>query len=363
MMQNSPPWIQQVQQISQQDLKPQVTAIDVEGAYPEGVLRSLGAVGAFDQHLPREGRTFSIWNAILAMEAVSETCLSTAFCMWCQDALAWYIWSSDNEALKNGIGREVATGAILGGTALSNPMKHFFGIEPLRLKGRAHPGGYRVNGTLPWVSNLGDNHYFGAVFELEDHPNHYVMAIIPCNARGLHLGHDCQFVALNGTRTCSVQMKDVFVPYESVLADPIGSYLKRIRSGFILLQTGMALGLIKSLVELMQLTRGSHGHINCYLPDQPEEIETELNRLRSTISVLAETPFENDTAYFRAVIQARLTASELSLTAANAAMLHQGARGYLHHGLAQRRLREAYFVAIVTPAIKQLRKMLADLAN
>jgi hypothetical protein len=33
------------------------------------------------------------------------------------------------------------------------------------------------------------------------------------------------------------------------------------------------------------------------------------------------------------------------------------ARGY------ERRLREAYFVAIVTPATKQLRKMLAEMAN
>ncbi len=40
--------------------------------------------------------------------------------------------------------------------------------------------------------------------------------------------------------------------------------------------------------------------------------------------------------------------------------LHQGARGYVSTGAAQRRLREAYFVAIVTPATKHLRKMLAD---
>ena len=42
-------------------------------------------------------------------------------------------------------------------------------------------------------------------------------------------------------------------------------------------------------------------------------------------------------------------------------MLHCGARGYITDGVAQRRLRESYFVAIVTPATKQLRKMLADL--
>ena len=40
-------------------------------------------------------------------------------------------------------------------------------------------------------------------------------------------------------------------------------------------------------------------------------------------------------------------------------LLHQGARGYVSTGAAQRRLREAYFVAIVTPATKHLRKEIA----
>jgi len=44
-------------------------------------------------------------------------------------------------------------------------------------------------------------------------------------------------------------------------------------------------------------------------------------------------------------------------------MLHCGARGYVANATAQRRLREAYFVAIVTPATKQLKKMLADMAH
>ena len=54
-------------------------------------------------------------------------------------------------------------------------------------------------------------------------------------------------------------------------------------------------------------------------------------------------------------------AGDASVAAAHAAMLHCGARGYLMSHRAQRRLREAYFVAIVTPATKQLRKMLADM--
>jgi alkylation response protein AidB-like acyl-CoA dehydrogenase len=76
---------------------------------------------------------------------------------------------------------------------------------------------------------------------------------------------------------------------------------------------------------------------------------------------LAATPFDTDPAYWRAVIEARLAAGDWSLKAAQAAMLHAGASGYIVGAAAQRRLRESYFVAIVTPATKQLRKMLADL--
>jgi len=52
---------------------------------------------------------------------------------------------------------------------------------------------------------------------------------------------------------------------------------------------------------------------------------------------------------------------ELCLRAANSALMHQGARGYLMHSAVQRRVREAQFVAIVTPAIKHLRKEIAGL--
>ncbi|MBX6393573.1 MAG: acyl-CoA dehydrogenase, partial [Burkholderiales bacterium] len=62
-----------------------------------------------------------------------------------------------------------------------------------------------------------------------------------------------------------------------------------------------------------------------------------------------------------AVLKARARASELTLRAANSAVLHAGARGYLMRHPAQRRLREAVFVAIVTPALKHLRKEIGDL--
>jgi hypothetical protein len=113
----------------------------------------------------------------------------------------------------------------------------------------------------------------------------------------------------------------------------------------------------------MEQVKGPLGHVNKYLDVQPEQLAEQLAGLETTVAELAATPFADDPGYWRAVIEARLVAGEASVAAAHAAMLHCGARGYVNTGAAQRRLREAYFVAIVTPATKQLKKMLADMAH
>jgi len=352
-----------VRDLSTRELAPLVQKIDAEGYYPEDVMRAFGRAGAFSAHLPRTDGGGDLVTAIRAMTAAGEHCLSTSFCMWCQDALGWYIYSSGNDGLKSALGARVATGDVLGGTALSNPMKTFFGIEQIRLKGKRVPGGYVVRGALPFISNLGPDHYFGSVFEVEGEPKHYVMAVVPCAAEGITLYGNTKFVALDGTRTFGVQFRDVMIPDAQVLADPCDGYIKRIRAGFVLLQAGMAFGLIRGCIALMDQTKAPLGHVNKFLDLQPEHLGEQLTRMQAQVELLAATPFETDPSYWREVIQARLAASEASLAAAQAAMLHCGARGYVAGAAAQRRLRESYFVAIVTPAVKQLKKMLADMAN
>ena len=356
--------VEAVRAAATRELPSLVHKIDAEGYYPESVMREFGRLGAYAHHLPGNGDAVDLVTSINAMAAAGEYCLSTSFCMWCQDALAWYIYASDNDTLKQSIGAHVANGEALGGTALSNPMKSFFGIEAMRLKGRRGDGGYVVKGLLPYVSNLGDDHYFGAIFEVEDGgAKRNVMAIVPCAAEGLTLADNTKFVALDGTRTFAVQMRDVVIPESWVIADPADEYVKRIRAGFVLLQAGMAFGLIRDCIKLMQQTRSSLGHVNKYLDLQPEPLAEQLAAMEAEVARLAATPFETDPGYWRAVIEARLAAGEASVVAAHGAMLHCGARGYVQNGAAQRRLREAYFVAIVTPATKQLRKMLADMAH
>jgi alkylation response protein AidB-like acyl-CoA dehydrogenase len=356
--------VEMVRELSSRELAPIVQKIDADAHYPETVMRAFGRAGAFACHLPGETPGGpDLVTANRAMAAAGEYCLSTSFCMWCQNALGWYIFASENEGLKTSLGRRVAVGEALGGTALSNPMKAFFGIEKVRLKGTRVDGGYLVRGALPYVSNLGNDHYFGAVFEIADAPLRYAMTIVSCAAKGVKLSDNTKFVALDGTRTFSVQLRDVIIPDSFILAGPSDAFIKRIRAGFVLLQAGMGIGLIRSCIALMNQVKGPLGHVNKYLEVQPERLAEELGAIEASVERLAVTPFETDQAYWRSVLEARLAVGEAAVGAAHAAMLHCGARGFVANATAQRRLRESYFVAIVTPAIKQLKKMLADMAN
>ncbi|MEL7075774.1 MAG: acyl-CoA dehydrogenase family protein [Cyanobacteria bacterium J06582_2] len=352
---------------TKKQLTRQVKEIDA-GKYPRKFMEQIGSLGGFAQTVAVDygGRGIEIKTALQVIETVSQTCLSTGFISWCQIATAWYIQNGESEYLKQEVLPAVATGKSMAGTGLSNPMKHFAGIEKIALTATKTTGGYLVNGMLPWVSNLGEGHYLAIAAQIADSED-YMMAAVKEDFAGLAFKCNAHFIGLEGTGTYSCVFRDVFVPDEWVLAAPCEAYVNRIKPGFILTQVGMGLGLVQSCLELITRANQQLGKVNCFLDDCVEDIEQDLSIARFKAYDLADEIVKQqtklDSDYLAAVIQSRLTASELSLRASQAAMLHAGARAYLSGSPQERKLREAYFVAIVTPAIKQLKKMLFVLSE
>jgi alkylation response protein AidB-like acyl-CoA dehydrogenase len=290
----------------------------------------------------------------MAMGEVAAHCMSTAFCTWCQDACGWYLENTDNTALRDRLQPGIADGSMLGGTGLSNPIKALSGIEGFALRATRTAGGYIVTGVLPWVSNLGDGHWFGTIFQDAADPSHRLMAMVQCGQPGVEIRQNVKFSTLEGTGTYSVRFRRAFIADDLLLADPLGDMVARIRPGFVLLQTGMGLGVIRASIDAMQQADRTQEHTNRFLPRRPPYFEASLAELRSEITRLAATPRDGSPGYVRAVLQLRRSVGELTLQATEAAMLHTGARAFIAGSPVQRRLREGYFVAMITPSIRHL---------
>jgi len=335
------------------DIRPRLADIDQRGFYPETALRRLGQAGAFSRHIANDAD--GLTAAITAMSEVGETCLSTAFCMWCQDALVWYLDRSPNRELAARLLGDVSSGRRLGGTGLSNPMKSFSGVEPLALQGERVAGGWRVNGRLPWVSNLGDDHLFASIFAAQN--GQRVMTVFECGAEGLKLAQNAHFIALEGTRTFTVLLRDVFIPDADVIAEDAAAFVPTIRQGFVLLQLGMALGAARGAADAMD--EDAIGRANAaWLPHSPSSLRERANAIAVRASVHAHNSADPSRAAFLDVLRLRLDANWLALDATQALSLQLGARGYLAGCDADRRRREAQFVAIVTPSIKHITREL-----
>ena len=354
--------LKNVANVCESELRPVVREVDEQGVYPEQAMRSFGTAGLYSQHLSGHGESAEndMPLAIEAMALVGYECLSTAFCVWCHDACGWYLEKTSNTALKDRLVGEIAAGKALGATGLSNPMKFYSEIERLRVHGERVDGGYIVNGSLPWVSNLGEDHYFGVVFERSDNPEHRVMAIVQCNQEGVQLCDGGRFIALEGSRTYATRFKDCFIPDEDVLADPADEYIKAIRPGFVLMQVGMGVGVIRACAALMRKQDKTLWHVNQHLT-HADELEQQADELLEHTKRLAQTPHETNREFVIDCLQARLDAGELTLTAAQNCMLNGGARAYAEGSNQFRKLREAYFVGVVTPATKHLRKEISRL--
>jgi alkylation response protein AidB-like acyl-CoA dehydrogenase len=356
-----------ITKIIAEHLKPKTIAID-HGLYTTEVLEQLGSVGAFKHHIPSHNYgKLDMVSTIKDMASISEECMTTGFMMWAQTVCAWYIENSENQWLKETILPKMVEGKYFGATSLSNPMKYFAGIENLRLSAKETSEGYVINGSLPWVSNLEANsskHFFGSIFTVQgehdgDHKD--VMALIPCDLEGMTMRQSVNFVGMEGSGTYAIVFDNALLPKKYLLADPLKPYLAKMKAGFIMLQAGMAAGVVQGAINHMHHTNLTLSEINAYLDDSPEELQEELSGAWDAIAALCDDIYNPSVDFMKSVLEVRLLAAEYCKRAADSVMQHAGAKGYIVDAIAQRKMREAYFVIIVTPSIKHLRKEIARL--
>ena len=336
------------------DLRQDVLDIDLNGRYPKNLLQQFASTELYqfrDEH-----GSINLTNSIQHSTDIAAICVNTAFCVWCHSACIWYLHHTSNQHLRQRHLHNLEQGYVLGATGFSNPMKYAAGIEnTIKIKAQPVNGGFILNGALPWVSNLEYGNLFGAMAQL---PNgHQIAVLIDTTQEGVIIRQQNHHIALNGSATAYVRLRDYFLAEENLLAEEGEAFLKLIRPGFILLQLAMAFGNITGSLNILSHKAQERKKIK-HLYHDFHQLNNRFTQLQKEVAPFLKEPYAQSPEQLQRILSLRLSASQLALDVGQTASLASGAGGYAIQSEANRKLRESHWIAIVSPSINQLRTML-----
>ena len=334
-------------------------ALDTEPAGAGAVLPRLASAGIFSVGLDRRhgGDGGDIADAVEAIAAVASRSMAAGFVAWGHRTFIEYCAQSSNAELRRSCLPALLSGELAGATGLSNAMKALSGLEGLQITARQDTdGGFRLDGKLPWVTNLRPEGFVVAAAVAESGTSRMLVLAIPSEALGLLRSPDLDLMAMRASNTAAIELVDVSLVAGQVLTDEARTWLPIVRPAFLGLQCGLAIGLARrSLVEASSFC-GAGRHI------LREPIDALASRLAVDVSELAAGLRSGVYAAAAArLFELRIELAQIAQEAACLELQAAGGRAYLStpgSGFA-RRWREAAFVPIITPSLVQLKAALA----
>ena len=334
------------------------TAADFDGgrADPASLLPQLARDGLFSLGVPRAagGAGGDVTDPVEAIAAVSQHSMTAGFVFWSQRTFIEYLLQSPNAALRERLLPGLIRGATAGATGLSNAMKFLSGLEELQVSAQAEGQGFRLNGKLPWVTNL-QRSGFHVAAAVAPPTGHAFITALPHDLPGLARSGDLDLLGMRSSATAAVALKDVRIGPEHVLHAQASQWLAQVRPAFLGLQCGMSIGLARRALSEASAQAGPARQV---LREPLSALTRHLGEQeRGLRDGLRAGAFHAQPA---TLFRIRIALAEIVAEAVMLELQASGGRAYLSlHGQGfARRLREAAFVPVITPSITQLKAAL-----
>ncbi len=332
----------------------QAESLDSGDGHALEVLPRLAGAGRLRRAVPERlgGDGAALSGAIEAIADVAEHSLAAAFAFWGQRVFIEFLVQGDNPALLDRYLPSLLDGTFAGASSLSNAMKHLSGIESVGLvaTGPQGAGSVRINGTVPWITNVRRTGFIAAAAVAIGEGGLAVVAL-PHDRPGLTRSEDLDLIALRGTQTAALKVEALVFDDDDVIAAQARRWLPRVRPAFLGLQCGLSIGLARASLAA---ARRLGVNAKAVLGPGIDQLEDDLQRLQGDLGTgvddgrFVESPV--------ALFETRIGLARVVNDAARLELLASGGRAYHRdggHGFA-RRWREAAFIPIVTPSLTQL---------
>lgn len=328
-------------------------ALDTGPELAAHVLPRLAAAGLYRLGVPAAlgGQGGSLAEAMQGIAELARHSLTAAFVAWGQRAFIEYLVHAESESLRERSLPALLAGELAGATGLSNAIKFLSGLEGLSVTSQPTAAGYRLQGQLPWVTNLRPGGFVAACAVAQEGHAPAIFAV-PHDSPGLVRSPDLPLVALRASNTAALQLSDVALPATQRLHADAPAFVRAVRPAFLGLQCGLSCGLARAALQRSrELQAPGRSVLALAIGAAEERLEAAWQELTTGVvrGAFVDAP--------RPLFELRIQLAELTAEALQLELQASGGKAYLtsHDAGFARRWREAAFVPIVTPSLVQLR--------
>ena len=189
-------------------------------------------------------------NLAHLIDTIAQEDLATAFSVWAHRMVLEYLTRAERSPFIDEELAELRTGARVGSTAMASGVKALAGIEALPVTATRDGDGLRLDGVIPWASNLTAN---GTVVLPAGQVGAPPIAVaLRLDTPGITRRDVPGLLALEATASGSLQLSGVRVDPAAVLSGDLGTLVRGFRPAFLILQSSFALGLARRAVAEAQ---------------------------------------------------------------------------------------------------------------
>lgn len=302
------------------------------------------------------GHGGDVRDAIRAITDVAAHSLTAAFVFWSQRAFIHYLQASGNDAARERWWGPLLRGEIAGAVGLSNVIKFLSRIEALQVQAKPLAQGWSLDGVLPWVSNVRTQGFVVAAAVQPEGGGLPMVVALESGLPGLVRSPDLDLLGMCASNTAALQLNQVTVPPQALLAQAGPPYLKAARPGFLGMQCALSIGLARAALQAAAQASAGRGVLHTRIAEAQQNLgDIEDGILEGVLDdrwVADVTPLFASRMRLAGLVQEAL---QLELQAT-------GGRAYLQDQQPDfgRRWRESAFIPIVTPSLTQLEGELAQ---
>lgn len=340
------------------DIAQRAHALDTQAELASTVLPMLAHHDLLRMGLPaaQGGHGGDVRDAMAAIIEVASLSLTTAFVFWSQRAFIHYLQASGNEAARERWWDALLRGDIAGAVGLSNVIKFLSRIEALQVQARPVAQGWCLDGVLPWVSNVRTQGFVVAAAVQPEGGGLPMVMALESGLPGLVRSPDLDLLGMRASNTAALQLNQVTVHAQALLAQAGPPYLKAARPGFLGMQCALSIGLARAALQAAAQDGGARGPLH----SRVTEAQATLGQVEAEL--LGGVLGDRWVADVSPLFALRMRLAGLVQQALQLELQATGGRAYLQDRQPDfgRRWRESAFIPIVTPSLTQLEGELAQ---